>query len=205
MVLRAQAMTRIKPTFRAGRKSDASDLAVLLDSAGRGLVAWLWATVRAPGQSILDVGRQRIITNTNSPSYFPNWTVAEIDGEVAGALTGFVVTQTGRPSDVSDLPAAFAPYLELEALAATTWELMAVSVFPEYRGLGLGAALLAEASNLARRTGARQMSLLVESDNSRAVRLYDRFGFREMARRPFVPFPGSTDQGDWMLMVKDIA
>ncbi len=198
-------MTRIKPIFRAARKSDASDLAVLLDSAGRGLVAWLWTTLRAPGQSILDVGRQRIVASTNSPSYFPNWTVAEIDEEVVGGLTGFVVPETGKSRDVPDLPEAFAPYLELEALAAATWELMAISVFPEYRGLGLGAALLVEASNLARRSGVRQMSLLVESDNSGAVRFYGRSGFREMARRPFVPFPGSTDQGDWILMVKDIA
>jgi ribosomal protein S18 acetylase RimI-like enzyme len=95
--------------------------------------------------------------------------------------------------------------LELEALAVTTWTMMAVAVFPEYRGRGLGAALLLGAENVARRTIARQMSLIVERDNSTALGLYGRSGLRERARRPFVPFPGSTDRGDWILMVKDIA
>ena len=192
-------------TFRRARKSDASNLAVLIDSASRGMVAWLWTTLRAPGESILEVGRNRILGNTNSPSHVTNWTMVEIDGEVAGGLTGFLVPEPDESRDVSDLPEAFAPWLELEAQAAGTWTLMAASVFPEYRGRGLGAALLVEAEKLARRSGVRQMSLLVESANAGAHRLYLRHGFREWARRPFLPFPGSTDEGDWLLMVKDVA
>jgi ribosomal protein S18 acetylase RimI-like enzyme len=198
-------MPLAEPTFRPARKSDASNLAVLIDSASRGLVAWLWTTLRIPGESILEVGRHRILTNTNSPAYFANWTVAEIDGEVAGAVTGFVVPEPDKPRDASDLPEAFGPYSELEALAAGTWTLMAFSVFSEYRGRGLGTALLAEAEKLARHAGVRQISLLVESANAGAHRLYLRHGFRERARRPFLPFPGSTDEGDWLLMVKDVA
>ena len=192
-------------TFRPARKSDASDLAVLTDSAARGMVAWLWTTLRAPGQSILEVGRHRILTNTDSPTHFANWTVAEIDGEVAGGLTGFHVQSGDKSRDASNFPEALRPYLELEGLAATTWTITVLSVFPEHRGRGLGAALMLEAENLARRSGARQMSLIVESDNDTAIRLYQRSGLREHARRPFVPFPGSTDEGDWLLMAKDIA
>jgi GNAT superfamily N-acetyltransferase len=195
----------IRPTFRPARKSDASDLAVLTDSAARGLVAWRWTTMRVPGQSILEVGRQRILGNADSPTHFAKWTVAEIDGGVAGGLTGFLVPPPDKTKDFSDLPEAFKPYLELEALGAGTWIITVMAVFPEYRGRGLGAALLLEAENYARRSGARQMSLIVESDNDAAVRLYRRCGLREHARRPFVPFPGSTDEGDWWLMVKDIS
>jgi ribosomal protein S18 acetylase RimI-like enzyme len=195
----------VEPTFRPARISDASDLAVLVDSAARGLVAWLWTTLRSAGQSILEVGRDRIRVNTNSPSHFSNWTVAEIDGEVIGALTGYMVPESDQSGGVSDLPEAFAPFLELEALAVGTWFLMAVSVFPEHRGRGFGTALLAEAENRARRSGARQISLLVETANTGALRLYTRYGFRERARRPYLPFPGSTDEGDWLLMVKDVA
>jgi len=79
----------VQPTFRPARKSDASNLPVLNDSAARGLAAWLWTTLRVPGQSILEVGRHRVLTPTTAPAHFTNWTVAEIDGEVAGALTGF--------------------------------------------------------------------------------------------------------------------
>ena len=181
-----------------------SDLAVLVDSAARGLVAWLWTTLRNPGQSILEVGRHRILTNTDSFTHFANWTVAEIDREVVGGLTGYVVPEPDKSQAISDLPEAFAPFLELEALAVGTWLILAVAVFPEHRGRGFGTALLAEAENRARRAGARQISLLVETANAGALRLYTLYGFREQARRPYVPFPGSTDEGDWLLMVKDV-
>lgn len=178
---------------------------MLLDSASRGLLAWLWTTLRNPGQSILEAGRHRILTNTDSPSHFANWTVAEVDGEIVGALTGYVVPEPDKSQDVSDLPEAFAPILELEALAVGTWFLLVVSVFPEHRGRGIGTALLVEAENLARRADARQISLVVETANVGALRLYRRYGFREQARTPYLPFPGSTDEGDWLLVIKDIA
>jgi ribosomal protein S18 acetylase RimI-like enzyme len=175
---------------------------VLFDSATRGLYGWLWTTLRSPGQSILEVGRHCILTDTDSPSHFSKWMVAEIDGEVIGALIGFVADKADDPSD---FPEVFAPLLELDALAVGTWFLWAVSVFPEHRGRGFGTALLVEAENLARRAGARQISLVVETANVGALRLYRRYGFREHARRPYLPFPGSTDEGDWLLALKDLA
>jgi len=195
----------MEPNFRPARPSDAAHLVVLIDSASRGLVAWLWTTLRSPGQSILEVGRTRILSNTDSPSHYANWTIAEIEGEIAGALTGYWNPEHRDAEEPSDLPAAFRPYLELEAMAAGTWYLMVVSVFPEYRGLGCGTALLGKAQELAHESGANRMSLIVESANVGALKLYHRFGFVEWARRPFVPFPGSCDEGDWILLRKDIA
>jgi hypothetical protein len=104
---RSTRVAPIEQSFRLARKSDASDLAVLMDTAARGLVAWLWSTLRAPGQSILEVGRHRILVNMNHPMHFTNWTVAEIGGEVAGGLTGFLVPEPDKSRDVSDLPEVF--------------------------------------------------------------------------------------------------
>jgi hypothetical protein len=74
--------------FRRAQESDASDLICLIDSASRGLVKWLWSTLRGPGQTTTDVGRNRIRTHAASPLYYGAFTVAEIDGAVAGALAG---------------------------------------------------------------------------------------------------------------------
>jgi ribosomal protein S18 acetylase RimI-like enzyme len=64
--------------------------------------------------------------------------------------------------------------------------------------------MLKKAESIARDSGANRMSLMVESANRDAHRLYERFGFTDWARRPFIPFPGSSDTGDWILMGKDV-
>ena len=46
------------------------------------------------------------------------------------------------------------------------------------------------------------MAIIVASENDRAVRLYRRVGYREVARRPIRPFPGYKRGGDWVLLTK---
>ena len=69
------------------------------------------------------------------------FTVAEIDGAIAGALTGRLIPIPYKRGDFADLPDVFAPVLELEAVAAGSWYLNVISVYPEFRGPGLGSAL----------------------------------------------------------------
>jgi ribosomal protein S18 acetylase RimI-like enzyme len=191
--------------FRRAQESDALDLACLIDSASRGLALWLWSTLREPGQSAIEVGRHRIRTLTASPHYYEAFTVAEVDGAVAGALTGRSLPIPYKRGDSADLPDAFAPVLELEALAAGSWYLNVVSVYPEFRGQGIGSALLGKAEDIARLAKASRMSLIVEDANAGALKLYLRSGFREWSRRPYVPFPASMDEGDFILLKKEIA
>lgn len=191
--------------YRQAEESDALHLAALVDCASRGLIAWWWSTLRQPGQSIFEVGRHRIRTKTDSPSYYKNWTVAEVDGEIVGGLLGYRIPQPFDPGDISDLSDVHGPVLELEEFAAGTWYIMTLSVFAEYRGQGLGTSLLKRAEKLAQKAAASRISLSVESSNTSALRLYIRRGFVEWARRPYVPFPGSTDSGDWILLKKEVA
>ena len=196
---------RANVRFRQARESDALDLACLIDCASRGLALWLWSTLRAAGQSSIEVGRHRIRTLTASPLHYATFTVAEIDGAIAGALTGRLIPLLYERGDSADLPDVYAPLLELEAVAAGSWYLNVVAVYPEFRGQGLGSALLSKAEEIARLADAPQISLIVEEANAGALKLYLKSGFREWMRRPYIPFPGSTDQGDWILLRKDIA
>jgi ribosomal protein S18 acetylase RimI-like enzyme len=191
--------------FRQGRAADAADLAALIDIASRGLLNWFWGTLCAQGESAFDKGRSRIKGKTESPAFCENWTVAEAAGETAGGFTGYRVSKPFDTSEIKALPDLYAPMLELEAQAAGTWFLMAIAVFAEFRSLGIGGAMLNEAEGQARQAGATQVSILVESANPRAERFYHRAGFREFARRPYIPFPGSRDDGDWVLLMKEVA
>jgi ribosomal protein S18 acetylase RimI-like enzyme len=196
---------RTKVRFRQARESDALDLACLIDCASRGLALWLWSTLRTAGQSSIEVGRHRIRTLSASPLHYATFTVADIDGAIAGALTGRLIPLRYERGDFADLPDVYAPLLELEAVAAGSWYLNVVAVYPEFRGRGLGSALLRKAEEIARLADAPQISLIVEEANAGALKLYLQTGFRESKRRPFIPFPGSADRGDWILLRKDIA
>ena len=191
--------------LRPGRATDAADLAALIDTASRGLLNWFWSTLCVPGESAFKKGRSRIKTKTDSPAYFANWTMAEVEGNIAGAFTGYRVSKPFDTGDISTLPELYAPMLELEAQAAGTWFLMAIAVFGEYRGRGIGSAMLGEAAMQARQSGAERLSILVESANGGAERFYHAAGFTETARRPYIPYPGSRDHGDWILLMKEVA
>ncbi|MGC4378793.1 ribosomal protein S18-alanine N-acetyltransferase [Fictibacillus sp. Mic-4] len=54
-----------------------------------------------------------------------------------------------------------------------------IAILPEYRGQGLGEAILAQALRLAKRYGARKLSLEVRVSNSVAQSLYRKLGFQE--------------------------
>ena len=69
----------------------------------------------------------------------------------------------------------------------------------------IGKRMLDEAERIARAAGKDRLTLLVGSFNARAHRLYRQVGFRDWDRRPFVPFPGSDEPGEWILMIKDLA
>lgn len=192
------------PTFRTGRPKDASDLAILFDAAARRLCSWYWGTLAGPGQSWFEVGRNRVLNNPDATSYHAKWHVAEVEGQIIGALFGFSLPDPYDRIDLETIEAPFRPMIELEMVAKGCWLLQAVALFPEQRGKGHGPALIERACQAARDAGHRRIVLQVESPNTGAISLYRKCGFADWERRLFVPFPGSDDEGDWILMVKDI-
>ena len=60
--------------------------------------------------------------------------------------------------------------------------LLNFAVHPEYRGLGIGKALLTSLEKLARRKGVKEIYLEVEEDNEVAKELYRKMGYKEVKR-----------------------
>lgn len=98
--------------------------------------------------------------------------VAEADGRIVGAAWERIIPAFGHVDD-------------------KTPEL-AISVLPEYRGRGVGAAMMARLFELLRESGYRQTSLAVQKMNA-AVRFYQRLGY-ETVRESVEEF----------IMVKDL-
>jgi ribosomal protein S18 acetylase RimI-like enzyme len=188
-------------TFRSATKADASALAVLVDIAGEGLPAHLWSTLKAPDQSILEVGRERAAREEGGFSY-RNATVAEAGGEIAACLVGYRLDDPYDLGNLAEIPELVRPLVLLEAKAPGSWYVNVLATFPEFRRQGINMQLLAIAEQKARESGAPDVSVIVAGKNERAARLYQRAGFAAAAREPEFPFPDYTHAVDWVLLTK---
>ena len=190
-------------TFRPAVKADASALAVLVDIAGEGLPAHLWSTLKAPGQSILEVGRERAAREEGGFSY-RNAVVAEVDGEIAACLVGYRLADPYDLGNIEEVPQLVRPLVQLEAKAPGSWYVNVLATFPEFRRKGIGMALLRIAEKRARDEGAQTLSVIVAAENEPAARLYKAAGYDALATEPIFAFPGYPHGGDWLLMVKPL-
>ena len=114
--------------------------------------------------------------------------VAEVDGVRAGAIVGYdgarldvlregtfavLRARIGRIPVIADETEAGEYYLD------------SVGVLPEYRGLGVGRALVAAFCDKAFAEGHECVGLIVDYDNPEAERLYTSLGFGRVGRRLF--------------------
>lgn len=193
-------------TIREATAADAPALARLIDIAGEGVPSWLWAQMAADGQSPIEVGEQRARRDTGGFSW-RNALVTERDGEVAAMMLGYGI---GEPSEedragIRDLPETLQPFIELEHRSAGSFYVNALATLPGRRGLGLGAALMGAAEDRAKAQGISRMSIQAYEQNTGAVRLYERIGFRRAETRPVLSHPCQPYyDGRVLLLLKDI-
>ena len=193
------------PIFRPARKFDAAALAVLVDIAGEGMPAYMWSRLAAPGQSLLEFGRERAQREAGGFSY-RNSIVAEVGGEVAASLVGYRLDDPyDLEGSLTETPDIVRPLVRLEAKAPGSWYINVLATFPEFRRRGVGARLLAIAEQKGREEGAPSLSVIVGGWNESAARLYTSAGYAALAREPAILFPGCPHQGDWVLMVRSLA
>ncbi len=190
--------------IRPARKSDAAEIALLVNIAVHGHMSPGWAhSEEAEGTyDPLEVGRLEML---DEDTLF-NWRsahMAEVDEEVAGMLLGYRKDDERRliPDDVWP---PLVPIEELEAEANGLWFISMVGVHKPWRGRGVGSALLNEAEKQASQAQAHGLELIVGDANAGARKLYESRGFSVKSSRPMLPFPGTQQEGkDWLLMVKE--
>lgn len=193
-----------KTTLRKATADDAEDLAKLIDIAGEGIPSWLWQQSAGPGQSPLSVGFERARRENGGFSY-RNAIVAQQGTTITGMILSYPIDLP--PEDNPDeLPAPIAPFVALERHSVGTWYVNALAVIPAFRGCGIGSKLLQAVENHAPAAGYNRLSIQVYAQNTGAVRLYQRLGFRETARTPVRDHPCPPHYtGDVILLMKSLA
>jgi len=104
------------------------------------------------------------------------------DGDMAPAMLGFVL---GR-------------------IAADEAEIITIATLPEWRGRGVGRALLGHLAETLYRSGARALFLEVAETNAPARSLYARAGFLKAGRRPGY-YRNPEGVTDALLLRKDLS
>ena len=193
----------IDPSFRPATLADAAALTVLMDIAGEGVPNQLWHELAGPGHSALELGRERARREEGGFSY-RHTTIAEVDGEMAACLVGYMLDDPYDLTGLDEVPAQFQPLVRLEAQAPGTWYVNVLATFAEFRGHGLGARLLQVAEDKARAAGADTLSIIVGSWNEGAGRLYRRAKFGTVAKEAAILPAEFPHRGDWVLMTRRI-
>ena len=81
---------------------------------------------------------------------------------------------------------------------------MGIALYEKYWGLGIGTAMIAYLSELAKQAGLEQMELIVVADNERAKALYRKSGFIEYGRLPHGMLFDDGSYHDEILMYKEL-
>ena len=95
--------------FRIATEDDCTELALMIDVAGRRLPSYLWSQEVRQGQSYFEYGREKIRTDTNYNGYFKNWLVAESQSKFVGAFFGFSVEDPYPEIDLDAVPVWWRP------------------------------------------------------------------------------------------------
>ncbi len=188
--------------IRPARRDDAANLAVLVDHAAEGMASHMWRELAGIGESPVEIGRQRALREEGGFSY-RNARMIEVDGETAGCMVGYPIVDDG--GERSDVPPRAIGLVELEQEVPGYWYVNVLAIYPEFRGRGLGTALLEAADRVGRDTKAGGMAIIVSSGNAGARRLYERQGYAYRDRRKATSYPGGREGDDWILLTKPIA
>lgn len=114
--------------------------------------------------------------------------IAEVDGSVAGAIVGYdgAELETLRAGTFAIIREHIGrvPTIPNETEAGEYY-LDSVGVEPEYRGCGVGRALVAALCEKAFSEGHERVGLIVDSSNPTAEQLYSSLGFERVGTRLF--------------------
>ena len=185
--------------FRPAEKADCRAIAALYSISSDGVADYIWTKMAQPGEDLLNVGQRRY-ERENSLFSYQNCTLATKDETIVGMLVAFplFVDETAEPESDPVL----APYSKLEE--DNSYYICGVALFPEYRHRGIGTQLMKLAEDQAIAKGFTKLSLIVFEQNVKAKQLYERLGYREIAREAAVPHPLIHYSGDAILMIKEV-
>jgi len=124
----------------------------------------------------------------------------EVNGKIAGVAqayscrqkkdeqvhTGEIIGKYLDPASFTEIPDSAKMGAILAQMTDTDYYFSNCAVYPELRSLGYGSKLFEAVEEEAKRAGCGTIVLDVETDNTEAVKLYQRLGYKIERRSPVV-------------------
>ncbi|WP_331374148.1 GNAT family N-acetyltransferase [Sinorhizobium chiapasense] len=188
-------------TLRPARRSEAAELAVLIDIASHGFAAWLWygGVLRGVAETAFEHGRNKLREDVGRGTWC-DAIVAEVEDEIAGVAVSYAIDPSVH--EIEAKHQVLVPLLALQKQVVGHWFIDSLGVYKHRRGRGIGRALL---EHEIARAGSAPVSLITESHNERAQALYRINGFEEVVRIEAVPLFEDSRKHDWVLFTRKVA
>ena len=188
-------------TLRPAERNEAAELAILIDIASHGFASWLWygGVLSKSAESAFEHGRNMLRQDSGLGTW-RDAVVAVVDDEIAGLSVSY-----GIDASIGEIEAkhpVLVPLLALQSRVIGHWFIDSLGVYRNYRGTGIGRALLEHEFT---RAGGAPVSLITESHNDKAQALYRMNGFEEVARTEAVPLFEDMKKHDWVLFTRKAA
>ncbi|CCE95670.1 acetyltransferase [Sinorhizobium fredii USDA 205] len=188
-------------TLRPARRSEAAELAVLVDIASHGFASWLWygGVLSGSAETAFEHGRNRLRQDSGLGTW-RDAVVAVLEEEVVGVSVSYGIDAS--VTEIEPKHPVLGPLLALQREIVGHWFIDSLGVYTAHRGKGIGLALL---ENEFVRAGGALVSLITESHNEKAQALYKRNGFEEVTRAEAVPLFEDSRKHDWVLFTRKVA
>lgn len=172
--------------IRPAQEDDCLAIAELAQIAGDGIPGHFWADTRQPGQSLAQAGAQLLMSVAANFSY-RNAHIARVDDRIAGMLLAYrLPAAADNNEDPDDFPEFVRPLIELEQSVPESFYLNMLATYPQYRGQGIGTALMAQVDRLALAADCDLISIEVFDSNPGALKLYQHLGYTAVESRPII-------------------
>lgn len=196
-------MSDPEPRIRPATPGDCRAIAELALMAGEGIPGWFWSQSAKPGQDVVEFGAIKAAADTANFSW-RNARIALLGDRIAGMMLAYRLPDEVDPIGLDDCPAFIRPLLALEQKVPGSFYVNMLATYEEFRGRGVGTALMRSVDGLARDSGCDLVSIEVFEQNGKAMSLYRSLGFTEDARLPVVPHESHPYTGDVVLLTRPV-
>ena len=172
--------------IRPATPADCLHIAELAQIAGDRIPGHFWADTQQPGQSLIEAGAEQLRSESSNFSYRNATLACDGDRVAAMVLAYRLPAAADNDEDPADFPELVRPMVELEQCVPESYYVNMLATYPEYRGQGLGGALMQSVEEQAHTAACSLISIEVFANNHGALRLYQRLGFNIVDRRPII-------------------